>query len=255
MEIKKESIDQGQGFDFGRTSEVYAKYRDIYPECMFQKLADLGIGIKGQRILDLGTGTGVLPRGMIKYGAQWIGTDISENQIKYARELSAGTQIEYRVCSAEELDFEPHSFDVITAAQCFWYFDSSIIVPKIKELLKKDGIFLKIYMSYMKEEQITTDSNSLVKKINGNWSGGNPGIKDLTTHYFENPQMDSMIVDLPFTRETWQGRMLSSRGVMAAMNQNQIKLFDSEHKKMLQEKYPETFTVKHKIFLTWYRIG
>ena len=67
--------------------------------------------------------------------------------------------------------------------------------------------------------------------------------------------MDSMIVDLPFTRETWHGRMLSSRGVMAAMNQDQINQFDSEHKKMLQEKYPETFTVKHKIFLTWYRIG
>ncbi len=255
MEIKDSRIDDGKAFDWGRTSKDYAKYRDIYPECMFKKLADLGIGIKGQRVLDLGTGTGVIPRGMNQYGAQWIGTDISENQIKYARELSAGTQIEYRVCSAEELDFEPHSFDVITAAQCFWYFDSSIIVPKIKQLLKKDGIFLKIYMSYMKEEQITTDSNSLVKKINGNWSGGNPGIKDLTTHYFENPQMDSMIVDLPFTRETWHGRMLSSRGVMAAMNQDQINQFDSEHKKMLQEKYPETFTVKHKIFLTWYKIN
>jgi hypothetical protein len=49
--------------------------------------------------------------------------------------------------------------------------------------------------------------------------------------------------------------MLSSRGVMAAMNQDQINQFDSEHKKMLQEKYPETFTVKHKIFLTWYKIN
>ena len=76
----------------------------------------------------------------------------------------------------------------------------------------------------------------------------------MTTHYFENPQMDSMIVDLPFTRETWHGRMLSSRGVMAAMNEEQIKQFDYEHKKMLEENYPETFLVKHKIFLTWYKI-
>lgn len=34
--------------------------------------------IKGQTVLDLGTGTGVLPRNMHKYGAKWIGTDISQ---------------------------------------------------------------------------------------------------------------------------------------------------------------------------------
>lgn len=64
--------------------------------------------------------------------------------------------------------------------------------------------------------------------------------------------MDSMIVELPFTRETWHGRMMASRGVMASMNEEQIAMFDKEHRKMLEEKYPEEFTIKHKIFLTWY---
>ena len=27
-----------------------------------------------------------------------------------------------------------------------------------------------------------------------------------------------------------------------------------EHRKMLEENYPERFTVRHKIFLTWYRM-
>ena len=68
MEIRKASIDEGQGFDFGKTAQVYAKYRDIYPACMYERLAALGIGVQGQHILDLGTGTGVLPRGMYAYG-------------------------------------------------------------------------------------------------------------------------------------------------------------------------------------------
>ncbi len=39
------------------------------------------------------------------------------------------------------------------------------------------------------------------------------------------------------------------------MNEEQVKRFDREHRRMLAEKYPERFTVKHKIFLIWYRMG
>lgn len=251
--MEKELIDNGKEFDFGKTSHEYAKYRDIYPEELFNKLHTLGIGLKGSNWLDLGTGTGVIPRGMAKYGADIIAIDISEKQIEVAKEMSTDIKnIQYKVVSAENINFEDNSFDVITACQCFWYFDPEIIVPKIRKILKPDGIFLKIYMSYMKEEPITKDSNTLVKTINNSWSGASASIKDLTTHYFDNPHMDTMIVDLPFTRESWHGRMLASRGVMASMNETQLLQFEKEHRKMLADKYPEHFTVKHKIFLTWY---
>ena len=255
MEIRKTTIDGGKGFDFGKTAEVYAKYRDIYPSCLFEKLAEMDIGTRGQRILDLGTGTGVLPRGMYPYGGLWTATDISEKQIEQAKRLSAGLNIRYLVRATEELDFPEASFDVITAAQCFWYFDPGTVVPKIRRFLRPGGRFLKIYMSYVKEEPITQDSNGIVRRINGNWNGGNPAIQDLTTHYFEDPQTDVLVVDLPFTRETWHGRMLSSRGVLAAMNEEEVRQFDVEHRQMLEERYPEHFTVRHKIFLTWYRMN
>ena len=119
-------------------------------------------------------------------------------------------------------------------------------------MLRPGGIFLKVYMSYMKEENITQDSNKIVKEINGTWSGASASIQDLTMHYFENPHMETLIAELPFTRETWHGRMMASRGVMASMDEVQLKRFAQEHKEMLNAKYPEEFTVRHKIFLTWY---
>jgi predicted RNA methylase len=75
-------IDNGVEFDFGKTSFDYSKYRDIYPVSMYQKLYDIGIGHKNQKILDFGTGTGVFPRAMYKYGAKFTGIDVSEEQIK-----------------------------------------------------------------------------------------------------------------------------------------------------------------------------
>lgn len=38
---------------------------------------------------------------------------------------------------------------------------------------------------------------------------------------------------------------------MASMNEEQIKLFEERHIEMLEE-FPEEFTIRHKVFLTYY---
>ena len=43
MDIKDSRIDAGKAFDWGKTSEFYAKYRDIYPDIFYQKVADRAV--------------------------------------------------------------------------------------------------------------------------------------------------------------------------------------------------------------------
>ena len=104
MEIRDKRIDDGKAFDWGKTSKEYAKFRDIYPEEFYNKIVDRGLCIKGQKVLDLGTGTGVIPRNMYKYGAQWTGTDISPEQIEQAKLLAAdgGMKIDFIVSATEQ---------------------------------------------------------------------------------------------------------------------------------------------------------
>lgn len=66
MNITDKNIDGGKAFDWGRTSADYAKYRDIYPQKLYDKIIDRGLCVSGQRILDVGTGTGVLPRSLYR---------------------------------------------------------------------------------------------------------------------------------------------------------------------------------------------
>ncbi|MBQ5315081.1 MAG: class I SAM-dependent methyltransferase, partial [Oscillospiraceae bacterium] len=131
--INNDKIDNGKGFDWGKTSSDYAKYRDIYPEEFYQKILSLGICKNGQNVLDIGTGTGVIPRNMYRFGAKFTGTDIAENQIEQAKILAKNSDmdIDFLCCPTEKLDFPDESFDVITACQCFFYFDHDITAPKL----------------------------------------------------------------------------------------------------------------------------
>lgn len=251
--MNNKRIYNGESFDWGLTSEDYAKYRDIYPDEFYKRITDLGHCIEGQDVLDLGTGTGVLPRNLSKYGAKFVGTDISENQIKYARLLSktAGLDIEYIVSSAEELKFADKSFDIVTACQCFMYFDKKIILPKIHRFLKDEGHFLILYMAWLPfESTIAKTSEELILKYNPKWTGGR-----MTRYKLKEPEWskelftvtNAITYDLPveFTRETWHGRMKACRGIGASsLSKQEITEWEKEHLAFL-ESVPEKFTIPH----------
>ena len=128
VDIQRSTVDNGRPIDWGKTSQDYAAYRPGPPLSLYKMLQAHGVGILGQKVLDQGTGTGVFGRQLAKQGCQVIGTDISENQIGFARALAKkdGLQnIEFLISSAEQNAFPDCSFDVITASQCFVYFDKS----------------------------------------------------------------------------------------------------------------------------------
>lgn len=165
------TIDNGKAFDWGRASKDYAKYRDIYPASMYEKLYGLGIGNKGDSCLDIGTGTGVLPRHMYKFGAHFTGMDIAENQVKMAKALSAGKNIEYFTGNSENLPFKAETFDCVTAVQCWRYFNKDKVVPEIHRVLKPNGILAVVYMQWLPTEcAVTGKSFALVKKYNPQWN-------------------------------------------------------------------------------------
>ena len=250
--MNNKSVDNGQSFDFGKTSSEYAKYRDIYPKQMYDRLYELGVGKRGTKWLDIGTGTGVLPRAMAHYGAEIIGTDLSDNQISQAQMLSKSLKnITYKACPAEKMSFPEKSFDVITACQCFWYFEPSLIVTKIKAMLRDGGMFVKIYMEFLEDDPIAGRSAQLVRKLNPDWNSGTAALKDLKTHYFDNPHEEVFDADIEFSRESWHGRMNSCRGVLASMDAPTFARFEKEHLQMLSE-FSESFTVKHRIYITYY---
>ena len=244
-------IDGGAIFDFGKTSADYARYRDIYPPEFYAKILDRKLCIDGQAALDVGTGTGVLPRNLHRFGAKWTGTDISERQIEQAKALSVGMGIDYLVMSAEDTSFPENSFDVITACQCFCYFDHDKTAPAFNCVLKPGGKVLFLYMAWLPyEDEIAWASENLVLAHNPSWSGAGETMRPIELpqcyeRYFEITHREEYPLKVRFTRDSWNGRMKTCRGVGATLSNADLSNWEQDHLKMLEEIAPEEFDVLH----------
>lgn len=228
-------IDGGGAFDFGKVSDAYAKYRDIYPDSLYKKLQSFGIGVPEQRILDLGSGTGVLPRRLYETGAQLTVTDIAEGQVETARRLAEeqGMRMNFCVCSAEKLPFADGSFDAVTAVQCFRYFDTARAMPEIYRVLRPGGIFCRVDMEWLpKEDEIAAQTEALVLQYNPAWTGGGfPGFRyqfpEWAEGTFELDTVHCYCEAITFTLEAWRGRIYTCRGVGASLPPETAKRFDT----------------------------
>lgn len=258
MDIQKNNIDGGKAFDWGKTSADYAKFRDIYPAAFYEAILSRGFCGKGQTVLDLGTGTGVLPRNLYHAGAKWCGTDISPEQIAQAERLACenGMDISFRAASAEDTDYADESFDTVTACQCYWYFDPARAYPNIARMLKKDGALVLLCMEWLAEEDpIANASEQLVLQFNPAWTGAGE-----RRHPIVPPEealsvfevTEQAIFDLPvhFTRESWHGRMRACRGVGASLPPEQLAQWNAEHSALLERIAPQEFDILHYAAIT-----
>lgn len=251
MNITDKNIDGGKAFDWGRTSEDYAKFRDIYPQEFYDHILARGLCRDGQKVLDIGTGTGVIPRNLYRYGAHFTGADISENQIAQAKRLSEGMDISYVVSPTEELSFPDASFDVITACQCFWYFKHEQTAPNFHRMLKPGGHLLVLYMAWLPfEDPIAGASEDLVLKYSPTWTGKEETVHPISISsaydpYFKLVHHEEYRLPVHFNRDTWNGRLKACRGVGASLSEPEIASWEKEHRALLSKIAPEEFDVLH----------
>src|SRR6266853_451306 len=132
------------GIDFGKTAQDYGRYRAGFPDELFTRLTKFGVGVAGQRLLDLGTGTGTLARGFARRGCRVTGLDPSAALLAKARELDRedGVETDYIQACAEDTGLPDASIDVITAGQCWHWFERSLAANEALRLLRPNGVLV-----------------------------------------------------------------------------------------------------------------
>jgi len=120
---------------FSKQSDVYVKYRPLYPDALFAWLATLAL--KHDAAWDCGTGNGQAAIGLAGHFGKVIATDPSESQIANCLPHS---KVEYRVAKAENSGIAPQSVDICTVANALHWFDFEIFYDEVNRIVKPCGI-------------------------------------------------------------------------------------------------------------------
>lgn len=121
--------------NFSKQADSYSKYRPGYPLAVYEHILAQTEGRK--MALDCATGNGQAARELARYFAQVKGIDISTAQLQLAHK---SPNIEYLESRAEQTPFEDDTFDLITVAQAFHWFDHPAFFKEVKRVGKPGAI-------------------------------------------------------------------------------------------------------------------
>lgn len=244
--------------DFGRTAKDYGRHRAGFPEPFFERLARFGIGRPGQRVLDVGTGTGTVARGLARRGAIVTGLDPAPALIQEAKRLDreAKVAVDYLVGRAEETGFSDASFEVATAGQCWHWFERRRAARELRRVLVAGGSIVVAHLDWLPlQGNVVQATERLILAHNPAWRGaGGTGLYpawlgDLWEAGFTGLETFSFDIAIPYSREAWRGRIRASAGVAASLPPDAVARFDEAHASMLAKDFPaDLLAIPHRVW-------
>ena len=245
--------------DFGRHSEDYAEYRPGFPASFYQRI-DAITRIRASRSLDLATGPGTIALELAALGSSVVGIDISAELVATAKRVSKERNLEdnvhFRVASAENTGLDANSFDLVTAGQCWHWFDSVAAMVETQRVLRPGGVLAIAYYSYLAAHApVARDTEDLILAFNPSWSmagsaGIFPELIDEVIHGgFRLVEQFCYPHEEAFSHARWRGRMRTCNGVgSGGLSPSEVLRFDEALRRLLNRKYPDPMLVAHRVW-------
>ncbi len=245
--------------DFGRYSADYAACRPGPPASFYQRIDGI-LRIRGSRSLDLATGPGTIALELGARGSSVVGIDTSAEQIataeRLAKERNLEERVHFRVASAENTGLDASSFDLVTAGQCWHWFDRGAAMSETQRVLCPGGVLAIVQYAYLVDRSsVARDSENLILEFNPAWTmAGSTGafpeqIDEVIRGGFRLVEQFCYDHGEEFSHDRWRGRMRTSNGVgSGVLSPAEVQRFDDALSRLLVRKYPDPMVVEHRVW-------
>ncbi|HVU03616.1 MAG TPA: class I SAM-dependent methyltransferase [Polyangiaceae bacterium] len=212
---------------------------EIYTAVPAARLAVFARVGAGQRVLDVGCGTGVVSLAAARTGARVTGLDLTPELLAHAKEnaATAGAEVEWLEGDAEALPFADATFDVVMSQFGHMFAPRPEVATKeMLRVLKPGGT---IAFSTWPPELFTGRMFALVGRFLPPPPGVAPPIQwgDVA---IVKERLGAAVKNVEFDRATLRGPYLSSRHVRAFMEKNVgpvqkiLQVFEKEPEKIAE---------------------
>lgn len=133
-----------QTFDprrFRSTVPYYARYRLAYPDSLIGRVAEI-VGLKpGDKVMDLGSGPGLLAIPFVRAGMQVLAVDPEPRMLRAAREAASaeGVALTVRQGSSFDLPRDAAPFRLITMGRAFHWMGGRATLTALESLVPSNG--------------------------------------------------------------------------------------------------------------------
>jgi SAM-dependent methyltransferase len=248
----------GFSADFGRTASDYALHRAGFPAQLLDELDARGMVHPGARVLDLGTGTGSLARLFASRGCVVTGVDIAAPLLEQARRLDreSGVEVAYIEAPAETTGLPSATFDLVSAGQCWHWFDRDAAAREVARLLVPDGRVLISHFDWIPVAgNVVAATEEIILRYTPTWPfAGRAGLypqwlMDLQSAGFTGIETFSFDLEVSYSHEAWVGRVRASAPVAGTLEEEGVKACSQELTAMLNERFAtEPLAVPHRLW-------
>jgi len=125
----------------------YVRARPGYPDEVYARLAEAGALRPGDRIADIGAGTGLSAELFVRHGHEVVGIEPNEamRQAGLRHLARFGERYRAQEGSAEATGLPAASVDAVIAAQAFHWFRPELARAEFKRILKPEGHVILIW--------------------------------------------------------------------------------------------------------------
>lgn len=249
---------QQRAIDFGKTAADYERHRPGFPDSFFDRVYAERLIAPGQRVLDLGAGTGAMALGLARRGSIVTALDRSPEMLEVLSRRAAAESLEVRAIAgvAEQTGEPDASYDAITAAQCWWWFDPVRATREARRLLKPGGRIILASFCYLPlPNSVAHATERLICEHNPVWTASGcqgifpeqatqlatGGIRELTSFSYD--------LDVLFSHADWRGRIRACNGVAASLSPEEVERFDRALAAELERDWPPTLSILHRVFV------